>query len=140
MRQLVLSKQSTAAAIRKAQSNADPFVAGLRQDLAQLQRLIVTLPDSEERDELRQAVSDLRSKAEQAAVGAKLPRTEARAGKVQRRQQGRPDNQVKVTALHPGRKRSGVPLVQQQSGDFEAGDEFQPKAKKGRKASVKVGA
>lgn len=85
-------------------------------------------------------MSDLRIKAEQATVSAKLPCTAARAGKVQRRQQGRPDNQVKVTALHPGRKRSGVPLVQQQGGDFEAGDEFQPKAKKGRKASVKVGA
>lgn len=139
MRQLVLAKQSTAADIRQAQSNADPFVAGLRQDLAQVQRLILTLPDSEQRDQLRRAVSDLRSKAEQAAVDAKLPLTKAPAGKVQRRQQGRLEGQVEVTALHPKRKRSGVPLVQQWAADFEAGDDFQPKPNKGRKASVKVG-
>lgn len=138
MRRLVTAREDTAAAIRKAQSNADPFAAGLRQDLAQVQRRILSLPEGEERAQLRQAVSELRSKAEQAAVQAKLPLTKARAGKVARRQQGRQDNQAQVTALHPSRKRSGVPLVQQQGAAFETGDDFQPKAKKGRKAGLKV--
>ena len=119
-------RAANAASIRQMQSNADPAVAQLRQDLACIEVTAINLPDCEEREELRRAVADLRSKAESFRVSAKLPLTGARAGKVARRQNGRPEEQRIVTALHPGRQqnRKRAPLAQQQqAGQQEAGQQ-----------------
>ena len=75
-----------------------------------------------------------------------LPLTEARAGKVARRQNGRPEEQRVVTALHPGRlqNRKRAALAQHQAGQQQlgeqqvgqqqaaAGDPFPTLAKKGK--------
>lgn len=131
-------------AIRRAKSNADPLVAQVRRDLAYAAGTVATLPAGEERDALAQAAADLRSQAERAAADAKLPLTAVRAGKVVRRQQGRPEGRQPmdrvVKALHPG--RSGRKRQRQKSKGGEAleqSDEFQPRRKKG-KPSHKVGA
>lgn len=136
MRGLLAMQGSTAAAIRRAQSNAEPAVAGLRNDLAYVERTVLSLPEGEEKEALLQGVADLRSRAVEAAACTKLPPTAPRAGKVQRRQAGRPEGQHKVTALQPTRKHSKKRPLAQQSGSY--GDEFKPQAKKGR-TSEKVG-
>ena len=139
-------RAANAASIRQMQSNADPAVAQLRQDLACIEFTAINLPDCEERKELRWAVEDLRSKAESFKVSTKLPLTEARAGKVARRQNGRPEEQRVVTALHPGRlqNRKRAALAQHQAGQQQlgeqqvgqqqaaAGDPFPTLAKKGK--------
>lgn len=109
-------RTANAAAIRQVQSNTDPAVAKLRQRLACLERIAINLPEGEEREELWQDVEDLCSKAESFSVSAKLPLTMTRAGKVKRRQNGRPEEQRLVTALHPSRQhhRQRASLVQQQ--------------------------
>jgi hypothetical protein len=110
-------RAANAAAIGQVQSNADPAVAKLRQQLACLERIAINLPEGEEREELRQGVEDLCSKAESFGVSAKLPLTQTRAGKVARRQNGRPEEQRLVTALHPSRQqcRQRDSLLQQQA-------------------------
>ena len=131
---LAAGRQASQAAIRHAQSNADPEVAQLRQDLAVIQRTLMSLPAGEARDELWQGIKDLRSNAENAAMSAELPLTQVRAGKVTRRQNGRPEGQRMVTALHPGRthKRSRESLIQQQPQEADCCDEFKPLPKGGR--------
>ena len=108
-------RTANAAAIRQVQSNADPAVAKLRQRLACLERIAINLPEGDEREELWQDLEDLCSKAESFSVSAKLPLTMTRAGKVVRRQNGRPEEQRLVTALHPSRQhhRPRASLVQQ---------------------------
>ena len=130
MRGLLTMQGSTAAAIRRAQSNAEPAVAGLRNDLAYIERTVLSLPEGEEKEALLQGVADLRSRAVEAAARTKLPPTAQRAGKVQRRQAGRPEGQHKVTALQPTRTHSSKRPLAQQSGSY--GDEFKPQGKKGR--------
>jgi hypothetical protein len=139
MRGILAMQGSTAAAIRRAQSNAEPAVASLRNDLAYIERTVLSLPEGEEKEALLQGVADLRSRAVEEAARTKLPPTAPRAGKVQRRQAGRPERpegQHKVTALLPTRKYSSKRPLAQQSGSY--GDEFKPQAKKGR-TSAKVG-
>lgn len=108
-------RTANAAAIRQVQSNADPAVAKLRQRLACLERIAINLPEGDEREELWQDLEDLCSKAESFSVSARLPLTMTRAGKVARRQNGRPEEQRLVTALHPSRQphRPRASLVQQ---------------------------
>ena len=86
----------------------------------------------EEKEALLQGVVDLHSRAVQAAARSKLPPTAPRAGKVQRRQAGRPEGQRKVTALQTGRKHNSKRPLAQQADSY--GDEFKPQAKKGRTA------
>jgi hypothetical protein len=106
-------------------------MAHLRSDAAVVQRACAVLPEGEQRQALLQLSAELRREAEAALTSAQLPLTAARAGKVVRRQQGRPEGQRKVTALFSGRKRSlKHPLAQQQAGD--CGDDFKPLGKKGR--------
>lgn len=139
MMALVRQQAVTAAAIRRMQSNADPEVASIREDSAVVERILLRLPKGEQREQLRQALKQLRSEVEGAAAAAKLPLTTTRAGKVQKRKNGRPEGQRQVTALHPGRKpnkkRALVQQQAQQGGDH--GDEFKAKKKKG-KHTIKV--
>ena len=130
MRGLLTMQGSTAAAIRRAQSNADPAVASLRNDLGYIERTALSLPEGEEKEALLQGVADLRSRAAEAAARSQLPPTALRAGKVQRRQAGRPEGQRKVTALQTGRRHNNKRPLAQQAGSY--GDEFKPQAKKGR--------
>ena len=144
-------RATNATSIRQMQSNADPAVAQLRQDLTGIEFIAINLPDGKEREELRQAVHDLRSKAESLGVSAKLPLTAKRAGKVARRRNGRREEQRVVTALQPSRQqnRKRAPLAQQQqaeqqqagqqqaaggaaAGRAEAGDPFPTLGKKGK--------
>ena len=144
-------RATNATSIRQMQSNADPAVAQLRQDLTGIEFIAINLPDGKEREELRQAVHDLRSKAESLGVSAKLPLTATRAGKVARRRNGRREEQRVVTALQPSRQqnRKRAPLAQQQqaeqqqpgqqhaaggtaAGRAEAGDPFPTLGKKGK--------
>lgn len=133
---LVTAHVSTAGAIRQATSNANPVVADLRQHVVKMERGWLGLPDGEERDALLLKIKELAGEVEAACQRAALPPTTTRAGKQQRRQQGRPEGQHKTTALHPGRTHNRKrALAHQQAGDY--GDEFQPQAKKG-KPSTKV--
>ena len=52
-------RATNATSIRQMQSNADPAVAQLRQDLTGIEFIAINLPDGKEREELRQAVHDL---------------------------------------------------------------------------------
>ena len=130
MRGLLAMQGCTAAAIRRAQSNADPAVASLRNDMGYIERIALSLPEGDEKEALLQGVADLRSRAAEAAARSKLPPTAPRAGKVQRRQAGRPEGQRKVTALQTGRTHNNKRPLAQQAGSY--GDEFKPQAKKGR--------
>ncbi len=130
MRGLLSMQGSTAAAIRRAQSNADPVVASLRNDLGYIERIALSMPEGEEKEALVQGVANLRRQAAEAAAGSKLPPTALRAGKVQRRQAGRPEGQRKVTALHAGRTHNKKRPLVQEAGTY--GDEFKAQAKKGR--------
>ena len=131
-RALEAAPPASAAAVREGQTNADPAVAQLRRDVAAIERIALDLPDGDERNELLQGIKDLLSKAESAAAATNLAPTKARAGKQQRRQNGRPDNQRLVTALLPraGRKR-GQPVAQEVVVE-DSGDAFQPQQKKGK--------
>ena len=141
MAALLGMQQLTAAAVRKAVSNADPAMAQLRKDAAIVQHACAALPEGEHREALLQHSAALRREAEAALVTAQLQPTTTRAGKVVRRQQGRPEGQRKVTALFPGRtsgsKRSL--MDEQAAGDY--GDEFEARAKSGRRSEkVRAGA
>lgn len=137
LRALLTAGPPVAAAIRRALSNEDPATANVRCNAAYVQRAIASLPEGEAKESLRQGLADLRQKAEAALAQAQLPHTEARAGKVARRQAGRPEGQRRVTALHPNRQRSNKrSLAQQLPGEY--GEEFKPQVKKGR-TSEKVG-
>ncbi len=132
VRMLMAAQQASAAAMRRSQSNADPEVAAVRGDLGYVQRVFLSLPEGDERDDLQQSIKGLRSKAEQMAAAAQLQPTATRAGKQERRQNGRPEGQRISTALHPGRTntRKRVPLAQQQAAGVS--DPFTSKAKKGK--------
>ena len=134
--QLAVVRQTSNDGIRRAQSNADPCVGAFRADLAAAERAMVRLPEGEGREELRRAAADLRSIADRLTEAAQLPVTETRAGKQQRRRNGRPENQHKVTALFPGRRnvRLRAPLVEQAEGqDAQAlSDPLPTLAKKGK--------
>ena len=134
-------QEASAAAIQRGQTNGDPGVAEARAALAFIQRTLLSLPEGQARDELRDGIQHLRSKAEQHAQEAKLRPTQARAGKQERRRNGRPEHQRLVTALqqHRTNKRSSVPLVQQQQVEQAQGssDAFPKLARKG-KATNKV--
>jgi hypothetical protein len=126
------------AAVRRSQSNACPEVARMRHSLAVVERTVTSLP-SEERQELLQAIEDLRGKAERAQAEAQLPLTAVRAGKVVRRQQGRKqqgrsETDRTVKALHPGRKggKRGTALILEGGSGVEQSDDFPRLAKKGK--------
>ena len=127
MQTLLTVQASTTTAIRRAQSNADPFVAGVRQDAAQVVQVLLSLPEGETRQRLAQALGDLRVEVEAASAQAQLPLTTVRAGKVDRRQNGRPEGQRKVTALFPNRKGSKKRSLVEQATDH--GDDFEPRGK-----------
>lgn len=59
LRSLLRTCTTTANAIRREQSNANPEVAELRHNLAKIQQVAVSLPAGDDRNELRQAVADL---------------------------------------------------------------------------------
>ena len=141
LRSLLAAKGATAAAVRQGQSNADPAVAAIRGDMATIQRIALGLP-AEEQQELQQAIKDLRGKAEAMAEAAHLEPTETRAGKQERRRNGRPEGQRLVTALHKGRKhkRGRAALIRQQQQQQEpenCSDPF-PKATRKGKPTHKV--
>lgn len=133
---LLAAQNATAAAVQRGQSNVDPAVAAIRGDLAAIQRVALGLP-ADEQQELRQAIKDLRSKADGMAEAAHMQPIETRAGKQERRRNGRPEGQRVVTALHKGRKnkRSRAALVHQQQDQVQPEDCSDPlpkAAKKGR--------
>lgn len=139
---LLMTESATAAAVRHSVSNADPAVAAIRGDLATIQRVALGLP-AEEQQELQQAIKDLRSKAEGMAEAAHMQPTETRAGKQERRRNGRPEGQRVVTALHGGRqnRRGRAALIRQQQEQQQpedCSDPFPKAAKKG-KPTHKVG-
>lgn len=107
-------REEASAAIQQAQTNADPELAQLRSDAAGVQRAFKALPDGEARQVLLQRSAALRAEAEQLAAAAGLQPTAVRAGKQQRRREGRNDEDKVVKALQPWRssskrRRSGVP-------------------------------
>ena len=130
MEMLLAVPRSTAGAIRQAISNADPLMAQLRCDAAFVQRAYAALPDGDQRQALLRQSADLRREAEAALAAAQLPCTTARAGKIVRRQHGRPEGQRKVMALFSRQHSQKRPLAQQLAGEY--GDEFKPQGKKGR--------
>lgn len=100
-------KAAASAAIHKAQTNADPGLAQLRSDAACVQRAYVALPDGEAREALLQRSAALRTEADQLVAAAGLQPTEVRAGKQQRRREGRnPEDRV-VKSLQPWRSKRG---------------------------------
>jgi hypothetical protein len=136
---LLTTQSATAAAVRRSQSNADPAVAAIRGDLATIQRIALGLP-AEEQEELQRDIKDLRSKAEDMAQAAQMEPTDTRAGKQERRRNGRPEGQRRVTALHKGRKnqRDRAALIRQQEQEPENCSDPFPKATKKGKPTNKV--
>ena len=129
LRTLQVVGASTAAAIRRQQSNANPELAEVRRECAQLQRLYPSLPP-EARQQVLEQLKGTRQTAQDAAASAELPRTAARVGKVVRRQQGRSEEHRKTRPLHPSRSnKRGTPLIEEA---HLAGDAFQPLGAKGR--------
>lgn len=136
MQALRSSGQAGAAAVRRAQSNADPVVAQWRRDVACAERVLVSLPPGEQRDAVAQSGADLRSKAERAAANAKLPVTTGRAGKQVRRQQGHPEGRHAsdrvMKAMFPGRAGTKRRRQDEKDGEaFDIGDQYQAKPKRG---------
>jgi DNA-binding helix-hairpin-helix protein with protein kinase domain len=138
LRSLMAVRQKTAAAIKHSQSNADPDVSQVRADLAYIQRITLSLPD-EQRDQMAQGIQELRSTAERLAQSANLQPTQQRAGKQERRRNGRPEGERVLSALFLGRSkhRSRAAVVLQQELE-NCSDPFPKLAKKG-KATNKVG-
>ena len=139
---LLAAPAATAAAVQQSQSNADPAVAAVRADLAFVQSTFLGLPEGAEREELQRRIQGLRADAERWAEAAHLQPTETRAGKQERRRNGRPENQRLTTALFPGRThmRSRAALAQQQQqAQPEARSDAFPKATKKGKPTHKVG-
>lgn len=139
---LLATQSATAAAVQRGQSNVDPAVAEIRGDLATVQRIALGLP-AEEQQELQQAIKDLRIAAEVMAEATRMEPAEKRAGKQERRRNGRPEGQRVVTALHKGRKnkRSRAALMHQQQELVQPEDcsDPLPKAAKKGRPTHKVG-
>ena len=136
MQALRSSGQAGAAAVRRAQSNADPVVAQWRRDVACAERVLVSLPPGEQGDAVAQSGPDLRSMAERAAANAKLPVTTGRAGKQVRRQQGRPEGRHAsdrvIKAMLPGRAGTKRRRQDEKDGEaFDIGDQYQAEPKRG---------
>jgi len=136
--QLMAVPKSFTHGIRRAQSNADPCVAAARQLLATAER---GLPEGEGREAVLRFFSEGQRMMEHLLEEAQLPTTKTRAGKQQRRRNGRTESQHKVTALFPARRnvRGRAPLVQQVEG--QAADRSDPLPTLGKKGKAvnKVG-
>jgi len=144
LNQLRSTRASAAAAIKTAQTNADPAVAQLRSDAAYVQRTVAALPPGDARDTLLDMSAELRREAEAAAAAAGLQPTEVRAGKQQRRADLRAPGDRKIKPLLPRQKGTGSTLrqrrvTQQQQAAPEDRCDPLPKIGSRSRQDVKVG-
>lgn len=135
---LIKARAESAAVIKRTQSNADPDVARLRQNLAAVERVMISLPaGGEKRADLLQQSEDWRRSAASLAADVELPRTAVRGQKIQRRQKsrsqfGRQDTDRVVKALLSRKKRNRAALIQQGEAPADPCSDYRPLAKKGR--------
>ena len=81
---IIAARSASTAAIKRVQSNAEPIVAKLRQDLSYVSHAALTLPREQLAEVADQAVA-LRQTVEGMLQEAQLPQTEQSAGKKERR-------------------------------------------------------
>ena len=132
---LVGAPERCVAAVQAATGNGDPEIAAARNAAAYAISVANALPQGEQRQAVLNQLAEARRMAEEAAAAAKLPATTVRAGKVQRRAEGRggglraPGQRVVKPLLNrQGSKKRALVCTD----DIYYGDEFKPRPKKGR--------